>query len=865
MTRTLRRTWKRLLGSIVHRNADGDLADELDSHIQLLTEENIRRGLSLEEAHRSARLQFGSVEATKERYRDQRGLPALDAFNADARYSVRRLCARPGYALLAVLTLALGVGGTASVYGVARGVLFDPLPYAYEREVGVFWKKTDWTHEEFLYIRGRVPGFQQVALYRQRDVILRDGDEPARLVTGVSASAELFDVLGARPLFGRGLVAGDDVEGAEPVAVLSFGLWLELGGDSSTIGTHVTIDGTPRTVVGVMPRGFWFPDPSVRIWTPEPLTPESRSWNSTLLGRVAPNQDVRAMEGPVAQLTAMLDERFEYPAQWDKTKNAHITPLRDDVTGPMRPALLATLGAMALILLIGCANVAALMLGQIDARSVELAVRSALGANQRRLTQQLIVEAMLIATAAGALGAALAWGGFTIVTRALPLGAWAESAAPDWRVFASAMAIAIAAALLVILVPTVSLYRGDLRGVLNRARTGGIDGRGGRLENGLVIAEVALAVMIAAGAALLVRSVANLYAVDLGVRTEGVAVVDVMLGGGLNRSRLEQTLDELRTALVELPGVRSVGAAQKLPLRGGGYNLPIRVDGRPEIEGMATEYRIVTPGYLESVGIALRQGRTITGDDRRDAERVVVINEALAQKYFAGVDPMGTLVGDDGGSSRVVGVVANAVERRLVDSAEPVRYVAVTQMPWVDQSQSLVLRAAPGVDETSLLEPARRTILRVAPGVAVQQTTTMRRVLDRAIGPARQVVALLSLLTALALALGAVGIYGVIAHFAARRRRDWAIRVALGLPGSRVIAHVVGHGALLVTVGIGVGVVGAAILTRLLSSFLYGVSAIDPIAFAAAGAALLGIGMVAAFVPAWRAGMADPVIALREP
>ena len=212
----------------------------------------------------------------------------------------------------------------------------------------------------------------------------------------------------------------------------------------------------------------------------------------------------------------------------------------------------------------------------------------------------------------------------------------------------------------------------------------------------------------------------------------------------------------------------------------------------------------------------------------------------------------------------MVGVVANAVERRLIDAAEPVRYVAVAQMPWVDDAQSLVLRAASGVDEMSLVEPARRTIARVAPGVAVQQTTTMRRVLDTAIGPARQVVVLLSLLTALALTLGAVGIYGVIAHFAARRRRDWAIRIALGLPGTRVIGHVVGHGLLLVTAGIVVGVIGAAMLTRLLSSFLYGVNAIDPIAFAAAGAALLGVGMLAAFVPAWRAGMTDPVIALRE-
>jgi predicted permease len=427
------------------------------------------------------------------------------------------------------------------------------------------------------------------------------------------------------------------------------------------------------------------------------------------------------------------------------------------------------------------------------------------------------------------------------------------------------MGIAIAAALLVILVPIVSLYRGDLRGVLNRARTGGIEGRGGRLENGLVIAEVALAVLIATGAALLARSVANLYAVDPGVRTDGAAVVDVVIGGRLPRERVEAIIGDLTGALAALPGVRSAVAAQELPLRGGGYNMGMSIPDRPDLTGLTTEYRIVTPGYLETVGIPLRQGRTITSADRRDAERVVVINEALAQKYFSGVDPVGKLLGGDAqGVSRVVGVVGNAVERGLTDPAGPVRYVAVAQMPWVDEAQSLVLRVAPGVDETSLLEPARRTIERMAPGVAVQQTTTMRRVLDTAIGPARQVVLLLSLLTALALTLGGVGIYGVIAHFAARRRRDWAIRVALGLPGWRVITHVVGHGALLVTAGIGVGVAGAAGLTRLLSSFLYGVSAIDPIAFAAAGAALLGVGMLAAFVPAWRAGTTDPVIALRE-
>lgn len=849
------------------KHALDGIDDDIRDHIERETQDNLDRGMAPEEAHRQAMLKFGNLALTKEDTRAVWGWQRLEQLAQDSRYAIRMLHRRPAYALLSVLTLALGIGGTASVYGVARGVLLDPLPYSHEREVAVFWKKTDWTHEEYLYIRGRVPGFRQVALYRQRDTILRGGDGPARLVRGVSGSAEFFEVLGVGPFLGRGFRAGDDVPRAEAVAVLSFGLWQEMGGNPSIIGTRLTLNGIPRTVIGVMPRGFWFPDPSVRIWTPEPLTSESRSWNSTLVGRVAANQDVRAMEAPVAQLAAMLGERFDYPAQWDKTKNPYVTPLRDDVLGPMRPALLATLGAMALILLIACANVAALVLGQVDARSREFAVRSALGANRRRLTQQLIVEVLLVATVAGALGAVLARGGYTVVTGALPLGAWADAAAPDWRVFTSAMAIAIVAALLVIFVPTVSLNRSDLRGVLNGARAAGIKGRGGRLENGLVIAQVALAVMIAAGAALLARSVANLYALEPGVRTDGVAVVDVVFGRNVNRARREQTLNELTAALRELPGVHSVGAVQQLPLRGGGYRLGLElaVDDRRDIPGVATEYRIVTPGYLDSVGVGLRQGRTITLGDRSDAERVVVINEAFAQKYFAGGDPIGKLVGGDiDKPSRIVGIVANAAEKGLTDAAEPVRYVALAQMPWIDDAQSLVLRAIAGVDETSLLEAVRRTIARVAPGAAIQQTTTMRRVLDRAIGPARQVVMLLSLMTALAMILGAVGVYGVIAHFAARRRRDWAIRVALGLSRSRVISHVVGHGALLVTAGIGAGVVGAAVLTRTLSTFLYGVSAIDPVAFVAAGAALLAVGTAAAFLPAWRAGTADPLIALRE-
>jgi predicted permease len=468
----------------------------------------------------------------------------LESWIADAHFAMRRLRARPSYAWLAVLTLGLGVAGTASTYSVARECCSTRSPTRTSARSAFSGSRPTGGRRSSSYIRGRVPGFREVALYRLRDMILREGDDPARLVPGVASSAELFQVLGVRPALGRGFQPNDDALGAEPVAVLSDGLWRELGSDRAIVGKRLTVDGTPRTVVGVMPRGFWFPDPTVRIWTPVPLNPQSPSWNSTLVGRVAPGHDVRAMAAPVARLSAMLDERFDYPAQWDKTKDAHITPVRDALMGDMRPALVATLGAMALIFLIACANVAALMLGQVEARFVEFAVRSALGASRRRLTRQLIVEDSPDRGRRRCGWCGARHGGIRLVVQALPLGAWGEVTTPDWGLFASALMIAVIAALLVALVPTVSLWRGDLRGVLGRVRTGGFEGRGGRLENGLVVAEVALAVVITSGAALLTRSVTNLYAIDPRVRTDGVAVVDVAI-----RARQRETVNDLIAAL----------------------------------------------------------------------------------------------------------------------------------------------------------------------------------------------------------------------------------------------------------------------------------------------------------------------------
>lgn len=801
-------------------------------------------------------------EPRANRYRP--GGPNMESWIMDVRFALRRLRQRPTYTLLAVLTLALGVGGTAAIYSIVRGFLLEPLPYAREGELAVFWNPHDWSEAEFLHLQPEIPGFQGVAAYRPQNATLQPGEGPLRLVPGVAASAELFEVLGVRPLLGPGFQPGDDRQGAEPVAVLSHSLWRELGGDPAIIGQRLALDGVERTVVGVMPRGFWFPEPTVRVWLAADLNPENQSGRYAFVGRIAPGMSLDAMEGPLARITTALGERFEYPEQWDKTRNPSLTPIREYLVGSVRPALLATLAAMAVILLIACANVATLMLGQVEGRSGELAVRTALGAGRRRLLQQQVVEALAVGVLAGVVGAALAAAGFRLLVGALPLGALAEGVSLDWMLFLAAIAIAVVTALLIALVPGISIWRGDLRGILVGARTGGISGRGGRLESVLVVVEVALAVLMAAGAAVLIRSVANLRAIDPGVETRGVAVVDIAMAADIGADGRRQILRELIPGLEALPGVRSAAAVQKLPLRGSGHNWGITIEDDPDRPPSTTAFRMVSHGYFETLGIRVRDGRVFDSSDRADGELVVVINQALAQQYFPDVEPIGRRISTGFGWERIIGVVENVAEANLTDEPVPARYLLYEQIPAIFQDHTLVLRMAGGGEAAAVVGAARSTIHRVTPGVAVQQTTTMERVFTEALGPARQVMSLLTLLGGLALALGAIGVYGIVSHLVTRRKRDWGIRIALGQRPAQVVAQIVRRGGTLVAVGLVLGLLAFLVMARVLASFLYGVGAADPLALAAAAATLLIAGLLAAFVPARRASRIDPAVVLRE-
>jgi putative ABC transport system permease protein len=794
------------------------------------------------------------------------GGPMYESWIMDGRYAVRRLLARPTYAGVAILTLALGAGGIAAVYSVVSRILLEPLPIAREHQVGILWFGGSWREQEFLRLRPSFPGFQRMATYRPDDATLEFPGQPMRFVPGIASSVELFDVLGTPAALGRTFQAGEDLVGAEPVVVLSHSLWEELGGDRAIVGKPLTLGGVPRTVIGVMPRGFWFPSPTTRIWTAAQMNPENRSGRYTLVGRILDGHSMAQMDGPLRALANQLAANFQYPnPQWDKTRNPSIRSAREFLVGDVKPALVATLAAMAVILLIACGNVTALMLGQVDARASEIGVRAALGATRQRLLQQLLAESMLLGLAAGAAGAVFASVGFQALLQSLPLGELADTARLDWSLLSASMIAALGAALLVAIGPGAALWRGgSLQSALATTRTDGVRTRGGAFESALVVGQMALAVLLAVGAALLIRSVANLRAIDPGLAVDGAVIVGTTMPQRLNMAERKLAIESVLPALRAIPSVQSVAATQKMPLLGTGDNWNLSIRGRGTLN-TTTATRFVTHDFFSAMGMRVRRGRDFSPTDRAATERVTIVNEALAAKFFPGEDPIGQIIQtvDDTGE-RIIGVVSNSAESRLVDGAVPARYVLWSQMPFVYTQAWLIVRTADTRSLPSVADAARHTIEREGRHLAVHETTTLRHVFDRAVGPVGQVVRLVGVLTILALVLGAIGVYGVISHFVQRRSREYGIRLALGQRPTRIVTQVVSRAAVLVGIGSAIGIAAALLLSRFFASLLHGVHAQDPLSFAGAVAVLTLVGALAAFVPARRASLTDPAAVLRQ-
>jgi len=850
-----------------------ELDDEVGFHLAMEERQLRDRGWAPEAATAEARRRFGHVAQQTRRAEDTWGIGAVVEAMSDARVAIRQLARRPGFTLLGVGTLALGVGAAVALSSVALGLLVRPLPVADEARLQVFWSDFNWRGVEFDFVKERQRAFSNLAAYSNEGYTLRVGDQSSTVLATVG-SAELFDVLGARPLFGRAFQPGDDRPGAPAVTVVSYGFWQqELGGDPGVVGRRIEIGGDPVEVVGVMPRGFYFPSPMFRIWRPLDLDPASEMYQGNgwlvLVGRERPGLTPGERDADVQAIAAALGERFEYPEAWDKSKGAAVTPLREYLRGALRPAVLLLQVAVLVVLGIACANVAALVLARTTDRTEELALRTALGAGRWRLVRQIVVESVVLSGAAGLVGAGVAVAGFQALVAQLPLSeGLEETLAVDWTLFAVAVLLSIAVGLVVALAPVRALLGGQLKGPGRLRGSGALTTAGPRrLHGGLVAVEVALAVLLVAGATVFTRSVARLYAIDTGFDATDVAVMDLV-------APIQQMPAPARAAffarLLErvegLPGVRAAGLVTRVPLRDGGWQGTVTIEDRPDLAGDREPnalFRIISPGYFTAMDIVVEAGRGFTAADGDGAPPVAIVSAAFAERMWPGQDPIGRRIRhrfrDDPTWVTVVGVAEETRMTRLTGDNPNVLYVPLSQSDPPD-GPVLVVKGAGGPPP---LPAVRALVAELDSRVATARLSTLDAIVAAAVAEPLRLRFFLSVLGALALVIGAVGIYSVVSYSVTRRRAEFGVRLALGAAPRRILTEVVAGGLAPVAVGLVAGVAATVALASTVQRFLYGVEAADPVSLAGAAGVLLGAGLAAAIVPAVRAGRTDPMTALR--
>lgn len=865
-------TW-RLRALFGRRAMDRELDDEMAFHLEMEVKKNLATGMDPHEARRSAHVSFGGVDRHKERARASWGVGFIDDSLRDFRHASRQLLRSPAFTLLATLTLALGIGGTVALFSVVDGLMLRPLPYEDEAELLTFWSAQDWRGVEYDYLRERVGVFESLETFGQDRTAMQSG-EGTTLVNLIQASAGLLDMLGTPPLMGRTFVEGEDRPGAEPVVVLSHGLWeQELGRDPDVLGKRLVLGGVPTTIIGVMPSTFYFSTPESRMWRPLNLDPADGNYRNgwlELVGRVRPGATPGEVDAELTLITTALGERFNYPEAWDKTASAYFTPMREYLMGDVRPALLLLLGAVGLLLLMACANVAALILARTSDRVGELAVRTALGAGRGRLARQILTESVTLGLGAGAVGMVFAAILFDVMVSMLPLSnGFQETLSLDWTTLAAALALSIGVGTLISVIPIRGMLRGRLEGELvgERSQGGGVTAGGGA-HGALVLAEVLLAVMLVTGASLLVRSVSHLQSLDIGVDPVGVLAIDLQGDAALEGEVLRAFFDELVEAASVLPGVEMADITNRLPIRDGGYQGPIAIEDRPDLDGTSrpnSMWRSVSPDYFETMGIPIVQGRTFDQQDRPESLPVVMVSESFAARMWPGESPLGRRIstGFEGSSEwlTVVGVAGEVRMTSLVGDNTMVMYRPSAQGRGFGLSKVLVLKT--DLDLAALIGPVRALVRRLNPRVATARATLMEDVVAASMAEPLRLRFFLGLFAALGLLLGTVGVYGVVSYSVARRRAEFGIRMALGAEPMELVRAVVRGGMVPVLGGIAGGIVASAVLSSVLTSFLFGVEPMDTVSFGAAGGVLLAAGVVAAALPGIRAGRTDPAEALR--
>jgi putative ABC transport system permease protein len=894
---------------------DEEIVEELAQHLAQLFEDARGAGANDEEAveRALAEMRGGGDLAGALRRADRRrpraplpppagrrSHPLADLVQ-DLRYALRLLAREPAFTVTALLTLALGIGATTAVFSVVDAVLVRPIPFTDPDRLVLVWeadRNSGTTREpaslpDFLDFQERSRTLSAVAgLVGFEANMTPPHGEPTRLAA-LAVTHELLPLLGVRPRAGRGFRAGEDLPGAPDLVMISERLRARLfGSDEEALGSTLLVDERPRTIVGVVPAtadfgilqildaaayGRGFADRNVRVdvdvWVPLARDPKAlpRTTHPVILvGRLARGVHLAAARDELATIAADLERA--YPV--NDGRGTFLEPLSEVVFGAVRPALLALLGAVALVLLIACANVASLLLARGTARAREIAVRAALGAGTARLARQFAVENTVLALASGALGVLVAFAGLRLLVALAPADVPRLAAAGvNGRVLAVALLLSLGVGLAFGMVPIVQGRRLDLRRSL-----GAGDGRSattsrerGALRSLLVSAEIALAVMLVAGAGLLIKSFWRLLQVDPGFRVEGVLKAEYQLPASRYPRDFKTWPDfvemhrfhhELLARVAALPGVRSAAIAGNHPLDSGFTN-SFSVVGReaesrnwPEIS-----VRRVTPGYFATLGVPLVRGRLLEERDGTHARPVVAINAAAARRFFASQNPLGQQIAFWGAKRTVVGVVGNERFQGLAAAPPPAVYAPLAQAPTVSGPESLLVR---GEGTPSLLLSAMRGAIRsVDPALAVFGAEPLADTLSESVRERRFVMLVLASFAALALLLAAVGVHGLLTYSVARRRREIGIRVALGAEPGRVTALVVGQGVRLTVAGLAVGAVGALGFTRVLAGLLFGVTATDPATFLAVLLVMGSVGLVASYLPARRAVRLDPLVALR--
>jgi putative ABC transport system permease protein len=803
----------------------------------------------------------------------------------DMRYALRMLLKSPGFTFVAVLALALGIGANSAIFSVVNAVLLRPLPFTEPDRLVILWEKTQTqdtsvSYPNFIDWRDQNTVFERITAFRRDSFNLPGAGEPERLA-GRLVSGNFFETLGVQPFVGRGFVEQDDQPGSAPAVVLSYGFWQRrFGGDTSVVNRQLTLNDKSYTVVGITPADFRFASDS-DIYVPMGLSvaevPFYKERGSHpglwVTGRLKPGV---TMEGARAELDTIMARLGQQYPETNKGRRIHIESLYENTVQDVRPALLILLGAVGFVLLIACANVANLLLARSAARQKEIAIRTALGASRWRIVRQLLTESLLLGVMGGVLGLLLALWGTDLLIAAAPEGVPRLSdASIDLRVLGFTLGVAVLTGLVFGLAPALQASKTDLNESLKETERGSTGSRQ-RLRGALVVSEVALALVLLIGAGLMVKSLWQLQRIDTGFDPNHVLALQLSLKGerAADPQKVQNFLAQVEQRVKALPGVEAVAFTNGLPFAGAAEQ-SFNIVGRLNPDNDSTPYSAVryttSPDYLQALGISLRRGRYFTAQDRLDSPPVVVIDETLARKHFPDEDPLGQRlqIGQTGTLPyEIVGVVGH-VKHYGLDGEVPVEaqfyfplsQVPVERMPNIANGISVVARTQ--IEPQSLAAPVRSQILSVAPDQPVFNVRTMKEIVNESIASRRFSMFLLLVFALVALVLAAVGIYGVMAYSVTQRTHEIGIRMALGAQAADVLRMILRQGLLLILVGIAVGLAVAFALTRVLASLLYGVSATDPLTFAAISLLLVTVALLACYIPARRATKVDPMVALR--